>query len=154
MGGNDLFTFNAAAAVSNIRNPSNRPRSDGEDPAVYHPRILNVKSQRIIYVIRKTEIVKDLAKKSLDGNKVRNKGKKNIAAGYSSVRGLSLGLVGLGLGLAGVELTAGGFYGENVVDITVTPVFSIFNAKHFLGPTVLNKVIAARLYQYNANIRI
>lgn len=154
MGGSDLLTLSTAAAASNTRNPGGRPYGGGENPAARHPRILDVKSQRIAHVARETEIVKGLAERLLDWGETRGKSGKSVAAGYNSTRGLGLGLVGLGLGLAGIKLAAGGLHSEGVVDITATPVPGILGAKRLLGSAVLDEIIAARLRQHNTDIGI
>lgn len=154
MNSNDLLVFNTAAAVSNVYGSGNRPRGGGEDPAAYYPRIFDVKGQYIIRVAHKAEIIEGFAERLLNRSEARSKGGKGIAVGYNSVYSLSLGLVRLGLGLAGVELATGGFYSEDVIDITAAPVSGIFGAERFLDSAVLDEVVAICLRQYSADIGI
>lgn len=62
--------------------------------------------------------------------------------------------MGLGFGFAGVKLTADRLYNENIVNITVAPVFGILGVKRFLGFVILGEIIVVRFRQYNADIRI
>lgn len=157
VGSSDLFTLGVAAAVSSVRGSGSSgggPCGGGEDSAVCYPRIFDVKSQRIVYVACKAEIVESFTEKLLNGDKVRGKGKENVIVGYSGVCGLGFSLVGLGFGLAGVKLAVDGFYSEGVVDIIATPVSGILGAERLLGLAILNEIVAACLRQYSADIEI